>query len=122
METVTEKKRVCKLCGKTIWYKIVEDDGRDWMGHQRGGAGKTYIVGNECNCGKEDFKKMCLNCISFKNNHCVNSEHIKSINSKLTTGLDWIDLPTIEKLKINDETKSCNFWVFNPTLAMDLFK
>lgn len=33
----------------------------------------------------------------------------------------WIDLPTIEK-KINDETKSCDFWVFNPTVAMDLFK
>lgn len=32
----------------------------------------------------------------------------------------WIDLPTIEK--INDETKSCDFWVFNPTVAMDLFK
>ena len=49
METRVLKRRRCKKCGKIITYTLVEDDGRDWMGHHWGKE-KTYTVGYDCDC------------------------------------------------------------------------
>lgn len=35
MEETYTKTRICKLCGKTITYKVHTSDGYDWHGHQR---------------------------------------------------------------------------------------
>ena len=49
MKNVTIKYRRCPKCGKVICYKLIEDDGRDWMGHHWGEE-KTYTVGYDCDC------------------------------------------------------------------------
>ena len=36
MEDVRNLTRICPICGKTIKYKEIYEDGRDWEGHQRG--------------------------------------------------------------------------------------
>ena len=40
MKKVTIKYRRCAKCGKVIRYKLIEDDGRDWMG---GDFNKEYL-------------------------------------------------------------------------------
>ena len=49
MKKETIKYRRCTKCGKVIRYALIEDDGRDWMGHHWGKE-KSYTVGYDCDC------------------------------------------------------------------------
>ena len=66
MEDVRNLIRICPICGKTINYKEIYDDGRDWEGHQRGTPGYRK-EGYHCTCDSTPFKRMCINCKYYEN-------------------------------------------------------
>lgn len=74
METVTHYKETCPLCGDDIEITHRYEDGRDWLGHHYGHS-ETSVVRHPHKCDNIQFKKMCLNCISYNNKTqtCCNS-------------------------------------------------
>lgn len=120
MVTTTQHTRVCEFCGKEIHYKCVEEDGRDWHGHQRG-TSKSYKVGFECTCNKTQCKKMCVNCKHY-NLTCISEKHLFKINNSLKEYSDLVVLPKITFLKVKDITKCCEFWELKEEIAKQVFK
>ena len=116
METITCKTRVCNLCGKTIHYKDVTDDGMDWCGHQRGQS-TSRTIGYECDCKR--YKKMCRNCIHYNGHSCTNEKTIAKYQKKYADEIFAID---IKELIIKDANKKCEYWQLSPKVANELFK
>lgn len=121
MEHVTTKTRICEFCGREIHYKVVENDGIDWMGHHRG-TPSLRTVDYDCKCDKSSFKKMCLNCNNFHLKSCTSKKHLDKINEELKTYSEWIDLPVISSVTPKNVTNHCEFWVISETIASKLFK
>ena len=119
MENIINKSRICPFCGKIINYKIVENDGRDWMGHQRG-TPSTKKVGYDCDCTVDKYKKMCINCSYYINNECINKDMINKYNLQLKH--DMFDVEIVNSLKIKDVTKSCEFWNLHNKIGNLIFK
>jgi hypothetical protein len=119
MEQVEKKTRICSLCGRVINYKIVTEDGCDWMGHHRGQE-STHTVGYDCSCNHSDWKKMCLNCRFYINGLCTNEETIDSYNKTLNT--DFFDVQVVKTIKIKNNTKHCQFWCIKSEIGNQIFK
>ena len=119
MENVFSKSRICPLCGKTIYYKVIEEDGRDWMGHQRGKP-STRTIGYDCGCTIDKFKRMCLNCKHCVNSKCTSQGMINRYNLQLKH--DMFDVGIVNNLKIKDPTKSCEFWELHNKIGNTIFK
>jgi hypothetical protein len=119
MESVTNKTRMCLFCGEEVHYNVIEDDGRDWMGHQRGES-RIYETNNICSCKSKDWRRMCLNCEHFKNGYCYNQDTIDSYNQTLNS--DFFDVQIVSTIKIKDSKKHCNFWNLNRNIGNSLFK
>lgn len=116
MENIINKTRFCEKCGKKISYKLIEEDGRDWMGHRRG-TEKSYTIGYECNC--TDYKRMCLNCKHYQEKNCCNSKTIEEYKQKITN--DVFDVK-LQVLGIKDPTKHCNNWEISKVISEEIFK
>lgn len=119
METITNETRMCLFCGKEVHYTVIEDDGRDWMGHQRGKS-QIYEKNNNCSCKPQDWRRMCLNCEHFKNDYCNNQDTINSYNQTLNT--DFFDVKILSKIKIKDPKKHCKFWDLKRSIGNTIFK
>ena len=119
MTEVENKTRICDLCGKTIHYKVIDDDGRDWCGHQRGKPSYN-IVDNGCTCTPNDYKKMCLNCNHYVDGQCINKETITKFNTTFNDD-DLFDIQ-ITSIKIKNPVKHCEFWTLRHCIGQRLFK
>lgn len=108
---------------RIFFYKKVENDGIDYMGHHRG-TPSVRFVGNECNCNKDNLKKMCLNCQNYNkiSKKCSSEKQLKVINDSLNPYIKWIKIPQITYVEIIDETNHCDFWKINQDIANKLFK
>lgn len=122
MTHVTDEERICPLCGKTIQYQIIEEDGMDWEGHHRGHY-ESRTVGYDCDCNGKNLKKMCLNCVhrGYVGKTCESKELIEEIQGRLKEP-SFISLPDIDQLVLKEETNSCKYWEINPKIAETVFK
>ena len=118
MENTKKHKRICNLCGKEIIYTEYTNDGRDWMGHQRG-TPTTKIYDYDCGCESSVYKKMCLNCKFYKTHYCTCEDTIKDYNSKIQE--DFFDVQAVDTIKIKTPTKHCMFWKISDTIANQIF-
>ena len=116
MKTTEKRTRQCKLCGKTIEYSIITEDGIDWCGHHRGKV-TTQTSGYECNCTQ--YKRMCLNCAHYANSACTNKNTIADYQKKLDNEIFAID---VKNLLIKKPTKHCPNWELSQSVAKELFK
>lgn len=118
METKSNKKRVCSLCGETIEYTVFSNDGVDWLGHGRG-SGYERTVGNEHKCDEMKFKRMCLNCDFNKSDMCVNKNTIelfkKNLGDKSPFGI------SIDSLVIKKPISKCDNWKISNTIIEKIF-
>lgn len=118
METSINKTRICHLCGKTINYKVVTEDGFDWHGHQRC-VSSSKTIGYDCTCSSKQYKRMCMNCAHYDNPYCKNKETISHYKNKYNDEIFAID---ISELRIKDATKKCKYWELSKTIAEEVFK
>ena len=119
MEETYTKTRICKLCGKTITYKVYTSDGYDWLGHQRS-SGSYVEIDNECNC--TEYKRMCLNCKHYNdiNKACNNRKVIDDYNKKIEESFFNLEMTT--SIGIKDPTKHCDYWEVSQSIAKQVFK
>lgn len=115
METIEKRTRQCKLCGKTIEYSVITEDGTDWCGHQRGSV-TTKTSGYECDCTQ--YKRMCLNCVFYNGTKCVNEDTISTYLQKCENENFVID---IKQLLIKNPTKHCDNWALSQSVAKEVF-
>lgn len=116
MKTEKKLQRQCVLCGKTINYVLVEDDGYDWEGHHRS-SGSSYTVNDSCNCTQ--YKRMCLNCRWYTGTACSNQTTVENYVKKLNNDVFDID---VKILGIKKPTKCCDNWELSKNIANNLFK
>lgn len=116
VENVIKKTRQCNLCGKIIEYTVIENDGRDWCGHQRGSS-SSRTEGYECNC--TEYKRMCLNCSYYSAKTCYNQKAIDTFKQRISDSVFDVD---IKELKIKDPTKHCSHWTVSAEVAKTVFK
>ena len=118
MEQTYTKTRVCKLCGKTITYKVHTNDGYDWHGHQRDSS-SCVEIGNECDCTK--YRRMCLNCKYYNDisKVCNNSQVIADYNKKIEESFFNIEMTSV--IGIKTPTRHCNYWELSQTIAKQVF-
>lgn len=118
MKTTEKKTRQCRLCGKTIEYSIITEDGMDWCGHQRGKT-TTQTSGYECDCNCTQYKRMCLNCAYYKDNKCVNEKTISTYLPKYENENFVIE---VKQLLLKNPTKHCINWEISKSVAREVFK
>lgn len=118
MEETYTKTRICKLCGKTITYKVYTNDGYDWCGHKRG-SGSYKEIGNECNC--IEYKRMCLNCKYYNDisEICNNRKVIEDYNKKIEES--FFNLEMTSFIGIKNPTKHCDYWELSQSIAKQVF-
>lgn len=119
MEETITKKRICPLCGKTIHYRIVNDDGVDWLGHQRGSS-RSDIIGYECECDSITFKKMCLNCTYYNSDTCTNKNVVQEYKKSIEKEDSPFALENIS-ISIKKPTNACKCWAVNNSIASKFF-
>lgn len=121
MEDVRNLTRICPICGKTIKYKEIYEDGRDWEGHQRG-TPEYRKEGYHCTCDSTPFKRMCINCKYYKNYTCTNYDMQSAYKQKIEN----ISPLVIEEFKLkvpsNKITMSCNYWELNKDVLEPYFE
>lgn len=100
----------CVFCGRTRRITHQSDDGLDYDGHKRGRAESwTFDMGCECPLGKIEHEKttikpMCLNCISFRDGCCNNTEALKKISGMFDVG---------RRVLVKHPEKTCENHVLN---------
>lgn len=115
MRESIEHKITCLFCGKERIIKTVQDDGMDYMGHARGPV-QSYDVDNGCECPlgkieheKAQIKKMCHNCLYFKNGNCTCKEMLDEVSG-------MFQMPS--GLQVKHPDRCCGYWKIN----LDIFR
>ena len=119
MEKVIEHSAICKFCGEKRTTRTIEDDGADWLGHKRGSfTSKNIDEGCSCKLGKIEkekisIKKMCHNCMFFKDGNCTCRKMLDEINGmfQMPKGL-WVKHPE----------RCCKHWEINLEIFKALIK
>lgn len=119
METTIDRERICDLCGETIKYQVCNEDGMDWLGHQRG-SNSTHTINNKHSCDKIRFKRMCTNCEYNKDDKCTNNNIIKELKQSLSEDSPFYI--SINSVKIKNITSKCNNWRLSDKIIERLFE
>lgn len=117
MENRYSKPVICKFCGKERKITIVEDDGMDYMGHERGQVA-SRIDDNGCDCilgriekEKMQINPMCMNCRFCENTYCTNKKELAEVSDLFNVG---------NKLEIKNRTRKCKYWELDTNIFLAL--
>ena len=120
MITSTESKVTCVFCGKERTIEHIRDDGMDWLGHHRGGNGKSWTEDPGCTCAfaelekkKASIKPMCYNCLYMKSGCCENQKQLNAISRMFDVGTS---------VHIKAPSAFCENWKLNRHIFDRLFK
>lgn len=115
METVTHYVEKCPLCGEDVKITHRYEDGTDWLGHHYGFP-ETRVIRHNHKCDKVQFKKMCLNCNSYKaeSSSCTNAKaYAIYFGNKDKTNVSF---------DIKKPDRHCSCWSLSQDIINELFK